>query len=724
MDKRRSRQRTQRDKPPRQGWRWLSAGVVAIALLLLGTHAWATPTREELPSLFGRDGIQYTARAIEFEREPEDYGGLYAQIDGEIVAFPLQQTEVTADVAGNIARVEVRQSFTNPYDYPLEAIYQFPLPEDAAVDDMEIQIGDLVVRGEIKERQEAQQIYAEAKESGRTAALLEQERPNLFTQSLANIIPGETIDTVIRYTNTLKFEGGDYEFAFPMVVGPRYIPEDASGNVDFNRVPDVSRITPPMLPPEVRSGHDIGVTVTIDAGVPIRDVRSPSHAIDTENQNGAVRVQLADRNTIPNKDLILRYQIAGENTQATVLAQADDRGGHFASYLIPAIDYQLGEIVPKDVVFLIDTSGSQSGPPILQSKALMRQFIDRLNPDDTFSIVNFANESRALSRQPLDNTPQNRRRALAYINGLRADGGTELMNGIETVLNFPPARDSRLRSIVLLTDGLIGDDERVIGAVRDRLQRGNRIYTFGVGSATNRFLLERLAEVGRGKAEILPPAEPAEAVADKFVSTINNPVLTNIEVNWLGSGDIPEIYPQRPSDLFAKQPLVLHGRKPDGSSGRIEIVGNLASGETYRRELRVNFESGTGNPGIAQLWGRARIKDLMNQMYNRETDAGIQAVTQTALDYRLLSKYTAFVAVTETIRVDPSQPSVRQQVPVATPEGIQLRDNRNAHQPQFVYSSPEPLEILGNLLALLVLVVLLCKTQIVRKRSEMSSSTH
>ena len=283
------------------------------------------------------------------------------------------------------------------------------------------------------------------------------------------------------------------------------------------------------------------------------------------------------------------------------------------------------------------------------------------------------------------------------------------------MLNFPSAEDGRLRSIVLLTDGLIGNDFDIIAAIRDRLQPGNRVYTFGVGSATNRFLLERLAEVGRGKAEILPPAEPAAAVAAAFVTTINNPVLTDIEVTWNGRGEAPDLYPQRPTDLFDNQPLVMHGRKQDARNGKLIVEGNMASGERFRQELAVNFDD-SGNPAIAQLWGRARIRDLNNQMYGRVTDAGIAAVTDTALTYNLLSEYTAFVAVTEEIRVDPTNPGLQQRVAVELPEGMQ-HPQQQSQEEEFVYASPEPSLILGNLIPLLILAIALWKPGIFHTRA-------
>jgi Ca-activated chloride channel homolog len=631
----------------------------------------------------------------EEEQKSSKPGGLFATVDGQRQVFPLNHTEVMAKVSGNVSRVEVTQTFQNPFKDSIEATYVFPLPDEAAVDDMEIKVGDRIIRGIIKKREEAKKIYEQAKQEGKTAGLLEQERDNVFTQSLANIKPGEKIDVTIRYTETLKFQGGNYEFAFPMVVGPRYIPgmvNDSQGNT--NQVKDASKITPPTVPPE-RSGQDIGVTVEIEAGVPVSNVRSPSHQIHTLQDGRTVRVQLGKQNTIPNKDLIVRYQVAGNETQSTVLTQADERGGHFATYLIPAVQYQSNEIVPKDVVFLMDTSGSQAGAAIKQSKELMRRFINGLNPNDTFTIIDFATTTQQLSSEPLQNTPQNRQKALDYINRVDANGGSELMNGIHKVLSFPPAPEGRLRSVVLITDGLIGNDHEVIAEVQKNLKPGNRLYSFGVGSSVNRFLIDRIAEEGRGIAEVLPPDEPAQKVAEKFFRRINNPVLTNIEVSWDGSGEPPEIYPLKPADLFASQPLVLLGRKGDHSKGTLKITGIAAGGKRYEKSLPIEFEGG-GNDAIAQLWGRARIKELMSQMFQGETESGVKAVTDTALAYRLMSQYTAFVAVTEEVRVDPKGKRLKVQVPVETPEGMQADATAGEYA-----SVPEPSQIVGNLLALM-----------------------
>jgi len=706
--------------------RLLSAGIALLAAIECG--AWLAPNAARAkapgenysslsPKILASNDVKCNGAISPQNRCP--VGGLFVKTQNTAreQVFPLKQTEVKAKIAGNISRVEVVQKFENPFPESLEAVYVFPLPDEAAVDDMEIKIGDRTIKADIKLREEALEIYEQARQQGRTAGLLEQERSNIFTQSLANIKPGEKIEVTIRYTESLKFADGDYEFVFPMVVGPRYIsgnttppspPNSTGGDSSESREAieghntlfpslarggqggvntDADRINPPVLLPGTISGHNIAVSVEIDAGVAIGDVRSTSHQITTDRSGNIVRVQLANSDTIPNKDLILRYRVAGENTRATILTQSDKRGGHFATYLIPALNYKTNEIVPKDVVFLMDTSGSQQGEPLAKSQELMRRFIQGLNPNDTFTIIDFANTAKALSTTPLANTAENRQRAINYIDKLQANGGTELLNGIQAVMNFPAAARGRLRSMVLITDGYIGNENEVLALVQQSLKPGNRLYSFGVGSSVNRFLLNRLAEVGRGTSQVIRQDEPSASAVEKFFRQINSPVLTNIQISWEGMGEKPEIYPIAAPDLFASGPLVLFGKKTDRAPGQLRIRGTLAGGTAYEQILPVNFaQSGSsrqrestsvsatatdfGNPAVAQLWGRSRIKDLMNQMFGGETKSLVEAVTNTALTYRLLSEYTAFVAVSSEVRVEPDGSRRIVQVPVELPQGV------------------------------------------------------
>lgn len=648
-----------------------------VFLAVLGTAAQITVRKNEPPQptttwtkQMAQPPSHGSATSENSDRPP---GGLYVETNEGKRAVPLKHTEVNAKVSGHVSRVEVTQQFENPFDNPIEAVYVFPLPDEAAVSDMEIQIGDRIIRGDIKKREIAREIYEQAKKQGRTTGLLEQERANIFTQSLANIKPGESIEVTIRYTDSLPFESGQYKFVFPMVVGPRYI-----SNSD--PVADSDRITPPGKKPESRSGHDIDLKLEIDAGVPIRDLTSTSHDIQTRRQGDTVKVKLANSDSIPNRDFILRYQVASKNTTTTVLTQADSRGGHFIAYLIPAVEYNSEAIVPKDVVFLVDTSGSQSGAPLQQSKTLMRRFVRGLNPDDTFTIIDFANTTQKLAANPLENTASQRNQALDYIDALQSGGGTELLNGIQEVLSFPPTEAGRVRNIVLLTDGYIGNEAEVIDRVQHGLAAGNRLYSIGVGSSVNRFLLDRLAEVGRGTMQVIRHDESSDRVVEKFFQQINNPVLTDIQVSWEGEGSA-QIYPIAEPDLFASQPLVLYGKQPKARDGKLVITGEDAKGNQYRQVLQVNFPTDGGNDAIAQLWGRAKIKDLQTKMYGMETTSGVETITETALSYSLLSKYTAFVAVSEEVRVEDGELQ-RVEVPVEMPEGV-------SYEGVFGPSSPE-----------------------------------
>lgn len=634
------------------------------------------PTLASLSQSLDRKSSDLKLAQLPSQPSEKTVGGLYVQSSTKSQVFPLKQTQVKAKISGNISEVEVSQIFENPFQEPLEAIYVFPLPDQAAIDQMVIKIGDRTIKSKIETREGAQEIYQRAKDQGRTAALLEQERDNIFTQSLANIQPGEQISVTIRYIDQLKFEGGDYEFIFPMVVGPRYIPGQLidKNQPNTNQVPDADRITPPLIDPNTKSEHKIQVNLEIDAGIPIKTIRSISHKIITQQQGNRVFVRLDESDQIPNKDLILRYQISGENTRATVLTESDPQGGHFAAYLLPAIRYNPNQIIPKDVIFLMDTSGSQEGEPLNKSKELMKRFIQGLNAEDTFTIIDFANTTNTLSETPLANTPANREKALNYINQLEADGGTELLNGIQAVMRFPSPPTGRLRSIVLLTDGYIGNDQQVIAEVQNQLKPGNRFYCFGVGSSVNRFLLNRLGEMGRGTVQIVRQDEPTETVVETFFKQINNPILTDIEISWQGEGLKPEIYPITLSDLFDNQPLVLFGRKLDRRNGLLRITGTTANGDRYEQTLPVNFPNlntnESSNIAIAKLWGRAKIKELMNQMFSWETKSGVDEVTRTALSYQLLSNYTAFVAVSEEVRVNPNGTRHTVEVPVELPEGV------------------------------------------------------
>ncbi|MDY6939361.1 MAG: VIT domain-containing protein, partial [Cyanobacteriota bacterium] len=603
--------------------------------------------------------------------QPQSMAGLYADSSRGREILPLQHTAVVARISGHLCRVRVRQTFANSSDRSLEATYIFPLPSSAAVDRMQVRIGNRRIFGQIEKRETAYQIYQQAKQQGRTVGLLEQERDNVFAQSIAHIKPGERVEIELWYTELLGMEGGECEFVFPTVVGPRYIPGKAiaPGTLDTELVPDAVRICPPVRTDRPVVCHPLDIDLEIDGVLPIENLRSPSHDIEIERDGNRVRVRLRDGQTTACKDAIVRYQIANRQTQTAVLTQADDRGGHFALYGIPALTYTSEEIFPKDVVFLIDTSGSQMGDPLDKSKELMCRLIRGLNPDDTFTIINFADTAKQLSLTPLANTPIDCDRAIEYIQNLQAYGGTRMLGGIRAALEFAEPPPGRLRSIVMLTDGYIGNEAAILAEVQGKLQPGNRLHVFGVGSSVNRFLIEGLARVGRGISRVVRQDEPTEDVAESFFRQINNPVLRDIEVTWHGEGDSPEIYPAVVPDLFDRQPLTLFGRKADLRSGRLHITGITARGDRYERICDIDFDRG-GNEAVAQLWGRSRIEHLTDRMLDYEKKSYVEEVTQTALSYKLLSGYTAFVAASQEVRVHNPENRISITIPVGLPEGL------------------------------------------------------
>src|SRR5437762_658745 len=357
-------------------------------------------------------------------------------------ACPLKHTSVRAEISGFLSRVNVTQEFENNFDDKIEAVYTFPLPQNAAVDDMTMTVGDRTVRGKILRREEAQAVYEAARTNGQTAGLLDQERPNIFTQSVANILPGEQIKITISYVETLKYEDGSYEFVFPMVVGPRYVPGEpvgAKGNgfaPNPNRVPDASRITPAPPPEGLRAGHDISLDIMLDAGVSIDGLASKTHDLDIERADDRrAHLHLKALATIPNKDFILRYDVAGQKMQDALMTHAGNNGGYFTLILQPPEKVTAADVMPKELVFVLDTSGSMSGFPIEKAKETMKLALDSLYPADTFNLITFAGDTRILFHEPVPATPENLKKAQAFLSASQGSGGTEMMKAIKAALD-------------------------------------------------------------------------------------------------------------------------------------------------------------------------------------------------------------------------------------------------------------------------------------------------
>ncbi len=536
--------------------------------------------------------------------------------DGAVLGgCPLVHTAVRSEISGFVARITVTQVFRNPFPDPIEAVYTFPLSERGAVDAMLIRTGGREIRGEIRRREEAREIYEQARERGQLAALLDQERPNVFTQSLANLMPGVEVEIEIRYVESLVYEDGAFEWSFPMVVGPRFVPGTPTGRSgtgrlpDTNRVPDASRITPPVAREGTRAGHDISLEVEIDAGVSIERIESRLHRIDVERPaKSRARVSLHNQQEIPNRDFVLRYEVAGDRVKSGFLTHRADGDGYATFILIPPRRVTPRTAAPKELIFVIDRSGSQSGLPLLKAKETMLWTIDHLNPNDTFQIVSFSNTTEMLFDRPQPATARSRREAREYIRGLQANGGTMMAEAVQEVCALP-APDNRLRIVTLMTDGYIGNDFEVIELVK-RLRGRSRWFPFGTGNSVNRFLLEQMAWHGGGEVDYVLLNEDGEEVARKFYERISSPVLTDIQLEFRGV-DVYDVLPYQLSDLWAQKPLLIHARYGRPGSGELVLRG-YQQGQPYEERLEIELPREEGaNAGLASIWARARFDDLM-----------------------------------------------------------------------------------------------------------------
>jgi len=600
-------------------------------------------------------------------------GELRTQLEGQqsFVPLPLKHTDVKAQIAGYVASVRVTQQYHNPFAEKIEAVYVFPLPQDAAVSEFVMVIGDRKIRGIIRERQEAERIYREARRAGHVASLLTQERPNIFTQKVANIEPGKAIDIDLTYYNTLPYRDGAYVFAFPMVVGPRFNPPGTSDGVGAVARSAAGSSGQPTevsyLRPEERSGHELSLTVDLDAGVTIEEMASSTHEIEAEtispNQR---RVVLAKRDVIPNKDFVLRYRVAGRKIKSALLTHEDERGGYFTLMLQPPASLKRIPRSPREMIFVLDCSGSMSGAPLDKAKRAVRRVLTLMEPEDTFQIIRFSNNASQLGPRPLLATRKNIRRGLRYLESLHGTGGTMMVEGVKAALDFPH-EDGKLRVVSFMTDGYIGNETEILAAIHDKLGP-SRLFSFGVGSSVNRYLLERMAKMGHGAVAYveLNQAAADEAV-DAFYERIAYPALSYIEIDW-GSLDVAGVYPSRLPDLHVGRPVVITGRFSGELAGSVRVIGR-AGGE--RLAFSVSVEPASRQwPALAQIWARQKIADFADRAtYENDVQPLVAGIKETALSYGMMSKWTAFVAV-DSSRVTEMEYGVTVPQPVPVPEGV------------------------------------------------------
>lgn len=582
--------------------------------------------------------------------------------DGRPVGMvPLKGTAVRAEVAGLFTRVTVTQTFQNPFDRTIEATYNFPLPNDAAVDDMRVVIGSRVVRGLVMEKKKAQAAYDKAKGEGKVTALLEQQRPNLFTQLVANITPGAEIEVMISYVETLNYADDTYEFTFPMTIGERYIPSTMDAK-DAEKLATNAQEDP---------GHRVSIEMMIEAGVPIQGVVSNTHEIEIDQHTASkFIVRLKNDGEIPNRDFRLSYKTAGTKIEDAVVAHKSGDSGFFTLILQPPDRVMPSDTMPKEIVFVVDTSGSMGGFPIEKVKEAMNLTLDHLNPSDTFNLITFAGETRILFKEPVAATPQNMKAARKMLQDSDADGGTEMMKAIRAAL-APSGSQSHVRIVCFMTDGQVGNDSEILAEIKK--YSNARVFAFGIGSSVNHHLLDEMSREGRGEAQYVGINDNGSAAARRFFERIRNPLMTDINVGF-GGVPVTQTFPNRMPDLFDAKPVVVVGRYEQGGRATITLSGRM-QGQAFTREIEIDLpETQAENDSLRSIWARRRAAELSSLMLKGEkTDELAAEILDLGLKFRLMTDYTSFVAVDEQPVTDGS-PAEKIAVPNASPDNSQYSD--------------------------------------------------
>ena len=575
-------------------------------------------------------------------------------------SLPLEHTDVVAHVSGPLASVSVAQRFGNSFSEPVELAYLFPLPHGAAIVDYELRIGQRVIRADMKELEEARRTYSTARDQGQRAGLLEQRRPNLFSIELANVQPGETILATIRYQERLRYDDGCYSFVFPMGITPKYHQDPAQA----------AKLDAPV----VAAGDAIGtvdIGITVDGGGPADDPQSPSHAVEItrmDERRFGVRL-LGD--VIPNKDFVLRYRVADTAVRAAACASISEGG---ATVLITALPPRLtddSEPSPREFIFVIDRSGSMSGEPLLQARNALRSCLRSMGPQDTFNIQAFDDRIEWFSQSANPVVQAAVERADKWLERIEARGGTDILGAIDSVLMID-SDPERQRYMVFLTDGAVSADDEALRRVQRQLGRA-RLFTFGVGPSVNRSLLMRMAELGHGTAEFLQLNEDIEEAIIRFQDRVAYPVLQDITLNWEGV-TAWDVYPACVPDLYIGQPLELVARiRATGQgNGRLTI-----SGRSGNLPITLEVElppSTTAEPIITRAWARARVDALLDGLRDEPGQMGAlrSEIIGLAIAHRLLTPFTAFVAVDSEVTEKRSDKQTRVSVAVPLPEGLMM----------------------------------------------------
>ncbi len=645
---------------------------------------------------------------------PEEAGGqIEAVIDGRTVSFPALKTDFKAIIKGGLVTVKVTQTFKNPSGKPAHATYLFPLSHNAAVNHMVMTVGDEYIEAKIKPTEEAKETFQQAKQEGKTASLLTEHRPNMFTQDIANLMPEMPVTVTLTYVETLAKVDGQYELVLPLIVGPRYQPAGAGvkptivsegtqkklDNWELEQLPTYPPVAGLTMPDSIEKDR-VAIDVSLDGGLPITEVSSPTHTIAVEKQSGTKSlVHLAEGRVIDNRDFVLRYSLSGSAPQAGMLAHKDARGGFFSLQLEPPGAPTAKDITPREMVFVLDTSGSMSGEPIDASKLFMKHALKSMRSGDYFRIIRFSDNAEEFTSSPVPATSKNIEDGQAYVDSLTAGGGTDIPAAISQAFGIAP-KDGTLRIVVFLTDGYIGNEASVLSMTSDKIGAA-RIFALGVGTSVNRYLLEEMSRIGNGYARFIDPTEKADDVAIQLANKLESPVLTDISIDW-GDMGANEVSPSRIPDLFAGSSIRIQGKYARAGKRMITLHG-VINGRKASLLVTVDLPEVSDekdNP-IPVIWARAQIAEAMREIMdpNRSSElpeAAIKSkVIKLGLEFSLMTKWTSFVAVSSKIVNAQPESTAQQDVPLPMVAGVTAK----AYGESFSgTSAPEPSATIGMIL--------------------------
>lgn len=591
--------------------------------------------------------------------------------DPSIDQLPLKSTAVHVDIAGVIANVEVTQVYKNTGKRPIEAIYIFPASTRAAVYAMKMTIGKRTIIAKIMEREKARKKYEQAKAQGKSASLLEQQRPNVFRMNVANILPGDVIRVELKYTENLVPTDGTYEFVYPTVVGPRY------SNAKECRVPKSGDwVSNPYTHQGKKPTYTFDIGVDIQGGMPVADVKCPSHKVNIafDGPNTAT-IRLAKAEKFGgNRDFILKYRLKGRKVQSGLLLYHGRRENFFLAMLQPPKRVKPRQIPKREYIFIVDVSGSMNGFPLDISKRLLRELIGSLRPSDRFNVLLFAGTSALMAPRSVRANKKNIKKAIYVINNQHGSGGTELLPAMDRALSLPRV-EGVSRTIVILTDGYVTMEKQAFDLIRKKLGRAN-FFAFGIGSSVNRFLIEGIAHTGMGEPFIVTNPADAMPAARRFRKYILSPVLTSIKLTTPGF-DTYDVIPENIPDLFAERPIIVFGKYRGKAKGRMKIHALTARGR-FSQVLKVKaFNPQKANIALKYLWARHKIAELsdyaglVSMGYGRGSNAADlkSKITALGLKYNLLTRYTSFIAIDRRIRLkDGKAVTVKQPLPM--PQGV------------------------------------------------------